>query len=225
MPLPGGREVELARIRLGVGNELLHGVGRHRRIDDEHIGDARDEDHRDEVLDVVVRHLRIQARIDRVRADRAHFERVAVGRRLGDEFRADVAARARPIVDDDALAPGFGEVLRDLAGENVGGAARRKRHDEADRLRRIGGGLCAWQSRATRTPRCPRSASNAWCIDVFMPTPPVAIRSATSIDFRAGNLDDPRVLRNFALDEGCELLRRRRCRLRALRGKPLAHVG
>ena len=132
------REIELAGIRLRVGDELLHRVHRQRRIDHEHVGNAGDQDDRREILDVVVRHLRVQARVDRVRAHGAHFQRVAVGRGLGDQLRADVAAGAGPVVDDDRLAPCVGELLRDGAGEDVGGAARRERHDEADRLRRIG---------------------------------------------------------------------------------------
>src|SRR6266545_202409 len=45
----------------------------------------------------------------------------------------------------------------------------------------------------------------------------------TSIDLRAGQLDDPRVLAGLARDERCESLGRRRRSFGALRGEPLAH--
>ena len=135
-------EVELAGICLRIGDELGHRVRGHRRIDDQHVRNARDEDHRREILHVVVRHLGVEAGVDRVRADRSHLERVAVGRGMGDELRADVAARTGSVVDDDLLAPGLGQLLRDVARQDVGRATGRKRDDDADRFHRVrlGGG-------------------------------------------------------------------------------------
>jgi hypothetical protein len=42
-------------------------------------------------------------------------QRVTVGRRSYDGFGADVAAGARPVVDDELLAQAFREPLRDQA--------------------------------------------------------------------------------------------------------------
>jgi hypothetical protein len=66
-------------------------------------GGLRQQDHRHEVLLVVEGHLRVEARVDRVRAHGAHVERVAVGWRLGRLLAADVAARAGLVLDDDRL--------------------------------------------------------------------------------------------------------------------------
>ena len=79
--------------------------------------------------------LRIHARVHRERA-RDEQQRVAVCRRSGDELGADIARRARPVVDDDLLAPCFGELLAEQACEQIGAAARRVRHDPAHRLHR-----------------------------------------------------------------------------------------
>ncbi len=121
------RHVELARVGARVGDQRAHVGdavgGRLRRVHDEDVRHAGDERDRREVLDRVVGHLRIQRRIDRLRADRSHQQRVAVGRRLGDEIGAQVAAGAGLVLDDEALAEGLGELGRERAGEDVGRAA------------------------------------------------------------------------------------------------------
>ena len=66
-----------------------------------------------------------------------HQQRVAVGLRLGGGLGADVAARARPVVDDDALAEPLRQRLRDDARRGVDAAARRPGHDQPDRLVRV----------------------------------------------------------------------------------------
>ena len=137
-------ERELAGIRLRVGDEFLRRVDGQRRVDDQHVRRDRDERDRREVLHRVVRHLRVKARVHRVRRQRAHQDRVAVGRRLRDEVGADVAARAGPVVDDNALAPVLARLLRDGAADDVERSAGRKGDDELHRPVRIGrGGLRA----------------------------------------------------------------------------------
>ena len=108
--------------------------GRLRRVHHQHVRNAGDERDRHEVLDRVVRHLRIERRIDRLRADRSHQQRVAVGRRLGDEVGAEVAAGAGLVLDDEGLAERLAELRREGAREDVGRPAGRERHDDADRL-------------------------------------------------------------------------------------------
>ena len=69
-----------------------------------------------------------------MRAGGRQQQRVAVGRRLGREVGADGAAGARLVVDDQRRAQLLAHLLRQGAREEVGGAAGRERHDQADRL-------------------------------------------------------------------------------------------
>src|SRR5438105_985353 len=70
--------------------------------------------------------------------DRDNAQRIAVGRRARALLGADVAAAAGAVVGDDLDAPCLGEALGGKAPDDVGRAARRKRDDEAQRLRRVG---------------------------------------------------------------------------------------
>jgi hypothetical protein len=64
--------------------------------------------------------------------DRQH--RIAVGRSLRDEVRAEDAVRPRAVVDDDRLAEGARHLLRDHARDDVGEAAAGVGHHPADGL-------------------------------------------------------------------------------------------
>src|SRR2546427_13278043 len=65
-------------------------------------------------------------------------ERVAVGRRLGDESGTDRSGRAGTVLDDERLAQGIGELRADHARHGIGRAAWRIRNDEFYRLGRPG---------------------------------------------------------------------------------------
>ena len=126
----GRKIIELTRVRLGERDEFLDRLGGQRGMDDKcqwRGGHQRD---RREIAHEVVRRFGEQAHVDRLCRDRRHQERIAVGRRLGDEFRADIAARAEAVVDDDLLAPGFAHFLADDAPDDIECAACRKRHHE-----------------------------------------------------------------------------------------------
>ncbi|MNV70589.1 hypothetical protein D3C71_1635630 [compost metagenome] len=69
---------------------------------------------------------------------RAHQQGVAVGLRLGDLVGANVARRARAVFHDHGLAQRARQFLRQHAADHIGGAPRRVRHDQADRLVRVG---------------------------------------------------------------------------------------
>ena len=80
----------------------------------------------------------LNARVDRQRALRSDRKRIAVGRREFEYLEADDAVRTGTVVDDHLLAEALGQLLADDARGEVDAAARRKRHDHADRLRWIG---------------------------------------------------------------------------------------
>jgi hypothetical protein len=61
---------------------------------------------------------------------------------LGGHVRADRAAGAGAVVDHDLLAHAGAHLLRDGACQQVGRAAGREGHDQADRLAGIGVGQC-----------------------------------------------------------------------------------
>ena len=96
--------------------------------------DARD---RRDVADEIEIELVVERRVDRVRrADQE--ERVAVRRRAHDRLGGDIAAGARPVLDDEWLAEPLRQPLTDQAREDVGRAAGGKADDDAHRPRRIG---------------------------------------------------------------------------------------
>jgi hypothetical protein len=79
-----------------------------------------------------------------VRARRLQ-QRVAVGRRLPDALGADLASGARHVLDDHRLTQKLVHArLRDAHGR-IGRSARRKRHDDLDRL--------AWECLGEGDPR------------------------------------------------------------------------
>ena len=75
--------------------------------------------------------LRVDRGADRQRADVAQQQRVAVGRRLGHEVGAEVAVGAGLVLDDHGLLERLRQRLADGAGDDVGRAARRVGHDDA----------------------------------------------------------------------------------------------
>ena len=68
----------------------------------------------------------------------AETQRVAIGRGARHSRRADAAAGAADIFDHDRLTERGLHVLGQDARQRSGGAARRERHDNGDRPRRIG---------------------------------------------------------------------------------------
>ncbi|CPP17394.1 Uncharacterised protein [Bordetella pertussis] len=129
----------LGRVGLEIGQQFADAFGRHRRIDHQHVHHGGDLGDRREVLDVVVARVLVQARIDGVRVDRAHVERVAVGRRVGARLGADIAAGAGPVLDHHGLAPHLAEIVGNQAREEIRAAARRERHDHRHGLGGIRG--------------------------------------------------------------------------------------
>jgi hypothetical protein len=80
----------------------------------------------------------VDGRRDPVRRDIAMEQGIAVSGRLGDEGRGNGTARAGAVLDDDRLPERAAHALGEQTPDDVGRAARRKRHNDRDRLRRIG---------------------------------------------------------------------------------------
>jgi hypothetical protein len=100
----------------------------HRHADD--AGDRRDAADKVEIEFVVERG------VDRVRHG-GKQKRISVGGRVDDGLGADVAAGARPVLDDEGLAQPVGKPLTDQARGDVDPAAGGKPGDDAHRPRRI----------------------------------------------------------------------------------------
>jgi hypothetical protein len=132
-----GCHVDLARIGLGVGNELRDRRCGNRRIDLQHQRSTNDAGDRRYVADEIETEIFIKRHVDGVRK-RGQQQRVAVRRRLSDKFGGDVAARAGPVLDDELLAEPLRQPLRNEARRNIWCNTRRKTDQDADRPRRIG---------------------------------------------------------------------------------------
>src|SRR5438105_10872928 len=100
-----GRRIRLASIAEKL-LEILHGDGRMCRKDE--LRGRRGGD-RDEILERIEAHPRVDMRADGEQAVMAVQERVAVWRRTRHVFTGDVAVRSRLALHDD----GFSETLRE----------------------------------------------------------------------------------------------------------------
>ena len=151
-PVAARRHIDLARIGLGVGDELGNRLGRNRWIHLHDVGHAHDARDRRDVAKKIEIELVIERRVDRVhRAD--HEERIAVRRRLHDRLGADIAASARPVLNDEGLAEPLRQPLPYQAREDVVRATSRKGGDQAHRPGRIGLRVCEVSIRQRARPR------------------------------------------------------------------------
>ena len=173
------RRRRLVRIGLQPGDQLLGVLGRQRLLADDHQRRHREPDDRLEIVHRIPRH-----RIERRRADVARpvadAERVAVGRRADHAADADGGARAGHGLDQDRLAERLLHVLAHDPRDRVGRPARRERHDQRDRLRRIGFGLRAGQARNAQRPAQQQRSRNSHGFS------PVSVSPATNNDRARG---------------------------------------
>ena len=141
------RHVDLARIGLGISDELGNRCRRHRWIDHHDQGNGADARHRRGVADEIETQVVVDRRVDGVRR---HGEQQRVAVRGGAHHRlgADIGAGARPVLDDEWLAQPLRQPLTDEASDDVGRAAGRNRNGQAHRPRRVG-----LRVRATRKDR------------------------------------------------------------------------
>ena len=136
------------RARRGIGH--LPGMGfrkrdevggrgeRRARIHHQHIGAGRRGDDTGEIAHRIERQVAVEAGHRGEPAVRQQ-QGVAVGARMGRRLHADDAAGAAAIVDHDGGAEVRRQRLAEHARHGIDRAARRERHDEADRALGIGG--------------------------------------------------------------------------------------
>src|SRR5262245_38949286 len=126
----GRGHADLSWVRLRIGDELGNAFGRHRWSDHHHAwftANARDWC---DVAEEIEIELFIEGRVNRVgRADQE--ERVAVRGGANDRLSANIAARARPVLDDEWLTETLGKPLTHQARSHVGSATRRKADNQA----------------------------------------------------------------------------------------------
>ena len=165
----GGAEIDLARIGLGVGDELGRGLDRKRRRDLEHRGrlhDAGDRHHARHVIEV---QMRIERGVDGVRRG-DQKQRVAVSFGMDRRLGGDVAAGAVAVLDDKLLAELFRQPIADQPRADVGrSAGGMPTNSSTDR----DGYLCARASRATAgSATAPPARRNTDLRGSFIAVPP-----------------------------------------------------
>ena len=131
------RHVDLARVGLGISDELGNGLRRERWVYRHNEGDRDDACDGCDVAEEVEIEFLVKRHIDRGRrADQE--EGVAVRRRIHDHLRTNIAAGSRPVLDDKLLAETLRQPLADQTSDDVGRSAGGKWDDDAHRPRRIG---------------------------------------------------------------------------------------
>jgi hypothetical protein len=134
-------KAELARIGLGIGDELQNRLGRNRRVHLQDVGHADHAGNRCDVANEIEIELFVQRRVDRVGREDDE-EGVSVGRRTHHRLGGDIAGGARSILDDEWLTEPFRQPLTDQARDDVDRAARGKSENHAHRPDRIGLSPC-----------------------------------------------------------------------------------
>jgi hypothetical protein len=124
-------------MRFGIGDEFADIVSRRRRID-QHQQTVKHADRRNrgKILHDIIRQLLVD---ERCRRDRIAGEkqRVAVGRRLHDDFGSNRGVGAGTVFDDEILPEVCRKLMRHGAGFDIRAAAGGKADDNVNRAARI----------------------------------------------------------------------------------------
>jgi hypothetical protein len=115
-------EVHLARVGLGIGDELRDRRCGKRRIDHHHQRHPHDGADRRDVAQKLEAGLVVEAGVDRV-VHAEQGERVAVGGRVGDRLEGKIARGAGPVLDDELPAEPLRQPLPHQARHDVLAAA------------------------------------------------------------------------------------------------------
>ena len=114
------------------GHHLRRAAPRTVRRDRHHVQDHAHARDGHEVGARIEGQVAIERRVDCQPPDRAHQDGVTIGRGTHDMLGGDVAMRAGAVLDHHGLAEKRLHLRRHQARGDVGGAARREAHDEAD---------------------------------------------------------------------------------------------
>ena len=130
-------KIDLARIGLGIGDELGHRMRRHPWIDDKNARAGADECDRFEAFQRVIAGIGMQQRRDDQPARGREQKRIAVGGGFGGVLGADRVAGPGPVFDDKGLAERGLQIIGGDASDHVDRSAGRRRYDYFDRTARI----------------------------------------------------------------------------------------
>ena len=203
-------EGELAGLGLGLLDHVLdrgEAAARMREQQQRRDGDAGDGD---QVLVRIVGRRRHQ-RGDGDEVAGGDEDRVAVRRRLGHGVDAERAAGAGAVLDHHGLAERLGELLADEARADIGDAAGRERHDDADGaagpgLGRRGRGEQRARARGFRTEG---RWQTAWRISLLLTGERMVLQSAgrrkrrTAPVARSRIITEARAVREVTIDARC----------------------
>ena len=131
------REIDLRRVFSGVVDQLFQAPGGHVLVDDEHTGQDGQLRDRGQIIDRIVGQPRHQVRVGHLRPWRRIQQGVSVGRGLGHEVRAQGGAPSGLVVHDDGLPQPFAQGAGNGTCHDVGPAARRERHHQAQGAIRV----------------------------------------------------------------------------------------
>ena len=98
----GRCHVYLARICFGISDEFRNGFSRDRWIDHHNFGHAQNACYWRDIADEIKIEVVVERRVDCGRRGDQE-ERITVCGRVHDEFCGDIAAGARPVLDDKLL--------------------------------------------------------------------------------------------------------------------------
>ncbi len=174
---PRGRIIQLPRPRLGLGDELDHGVGEVGQSNHQ-VGRSAQQRNRHEIPGRIEGHRLVEQWVHHQYA-RRQKERVAVGLGTRGNAHGDIAAGAAAIFHDDALPELLGQRVHDDPRQNVHRAYRCERNDHADGP---GGGI-ALRCSGARQPVKGRHRGRGQCAATARQrfAQPDALRRASSV--------------------------------------------
>src|SRR5258705_167794 len=124
-PSAARTHVDLARTGSRVGNELGNGTGWDCWIEQHHVGHAGNASNRHDVMHEIEIELVVERGVGRVRVVDQE-QRITVRGRIYDSLGGNIAARARPILNNEPLAEPLRQPLTDEARGDVVPTPRRK---------------------------------------------------------------------------------------------------